>query len=604
MAKRPKLVRLENFKDSSHRLIRAGRFKEAIAELLTIHHLDSSDFDTLINLSFLYNQTAQYEQALSFAMLAIKNQPQTADSWTNCGIALQNLGRNSDAIDALKHAVTLAPNNPLTLFNLGRLQIENYDIELGLRNLENAKRLAPDIYEIHLQIGSGHLKSCNYANAILSLSKALALNPSRWEARSLLAEAYFESRQFSNALVAIDEALSLNAPKAPSLRLKAKIHRSTGMPHIAKRFANEALALEPQSADSLCVLGIIHHDLLEAEDALDCFDKALALKVDYPTARWNKALTLLREGRLQEGWDYYEARKLLGITNKNAACHSLSDWDGSFSIEDKHLFIYCEQGLGDVIQFSRFVFDLLSLAKFITFQVPASLLSLFNREVANLRVIDETSAPDGAEFSCSLLSLPRILNVRANTIPHSNHLLVNNTLKSDVFLKRLGGKTKPRIGLCWSGGAGSAHQIHRGISLEELQGCLRIDAEFYCLQKDVSETDRPLMAQDARIHDSSAMLTDFGDTAALISHMDLVISIDTSVAHLSASLGVTTWVLLIFSPDFRWFLRTTDSPWYPSAKLFRQTRPGDWNNVVSEVGEALEGRYPYRAHPQASSKLS
>lgn len=566
-------------------LIKAGDLNTAIKKLTQVFLLNHGDFDCLVNLSFLNNAVGDFNRGLTFSSLALKFQPNDADALTNYGIALQGLGKTKEAEVAFKKCLSHNPGDPRNLFNLGRLYVESDKSEEGIPHLIKALEVAPNTYEIHLYLGLAFFKSNNYRDALSSLSNALKIRANQDEARMLLSEVLFETREFSEALKEIDRVVASNSGSSVALRIKAKILRSLFRPEGGKIFIEKSLAIEPKSAESWCVLGIILYDLHQTDDALTCFERALKIRPHYPNARWNRALALLRDGRFDEGWIDYEFRKLIRVDPRSAHSNStpfpcqLSDFAG------KHVLVRHEQGFGDVIQFSRFIANLLQAARQVTFQVQPALLSLFNDQIPNLLITDSEEVT--ADSSIELLSLPLMLKLQINEIPTENLLIKLDSLKSEYFSKRLGQKIKPRIGLCWNGGEGSPHQLYRGIPLSKLKTALKIDADFYCLQKEIQQADVDAMAYGQKIYDFSETFSNFSDTAALISQLDLVISIDTSVAHLSASLGIPTFILLIYSPDFRWFLSRRDSPWYPSARLFRQHQPGNWGEALKELQLAL-----------------
>jgi glycosyl transferase family 9 (putative heptosyltransferase) len=227
----------------------------------------------------------------------------------------------------------------------------------------------------------------------------------------------------------------------------------------------------------------------------------------------------------------------------------------------------------------------------VIFEVHKPLVPLFHGHDVEVIARGETPpSPDELppfDFHCPLFSLPLVFKTTLDTIPSSVPYLTARPDKVAAWGALLGEKVRPRVGVTWSGNPDLGHDFRRTISLETLTPILTDAVEWFSLQKDVRDNDRAAFSRTATLRDLSDRLIDFSDTAALISHMDLVISVDTSVAHLAGALGKPLWLLLPFHPDFRWFRERSDSPWYPTAMLFRQTRAGDWSDVLARVARRL-----------------
>jgi hypothetical protein len=221
----------------------------------------------------------------------------------------------------------------------------------------------------------------------------------------------------------------------------------------------------------------------------------------------------------------------------------------------------------------------------VVLEVPASLMALMKTLKGNFKIVEKYKTLPHFDLQCPLMSLPLAFHTTLPTIPADAPYLAVDASRREIWEKRLGDKKAMRVGLAWSG---SAANRKRSIPLQQLHAMLRWPFEFHALQKEIEEQDVIALSEFDCMHLHQNALADFSDTAALVSQMDLVISIDTSVAHVAGALGQAVWILLPFAPDFRWLTERTDSPWYPTATLFRQTKVDDWNSVINDVAAKLE----------------
>jgi ADP-heptose:LPS heptosyltransferase len=267
-------------------------------------------------------------------------------------------------------------------------------------------------------------------------------------------------------------------------------------------------------------------------------------------------------------------------------------WLGKELLKDKIILIHAEQGLGDSIQFCRYISMIEGFEpKKIILEAPKALVSLLSTLKNNFTIIEQGNTIPDFDLHCPIMSLPNAFKTSVATIPADVPYLFAEEIKNKQWKNKLGLKTKPRVGIVWSGSldhkADHYPASRRNISLRKLSSLFKLPLEFHLLQKEVRNEDNLALNSLAQINCHQDELIDFSDTAALVMQMDLVISICTSVAHLAGSLGVKTWVLLPYSADFRWMLDRSDSPWYPTATLFRQPEIGDWESVIDQVVIAL-----------------
>jgi len=260
-------------------------------------------------------------------------------------------------------------------------------------------------------------------------------------------------------------------------------------------------------------------------------------------------------------------------------------WLGNAPLAGKTIYLYSEQGLGDTLQFCRYVYQVAELGANIVLSVPSALWPLMGHLPNVSLVLDSYEKPDDFDCHCPLMSLPLALQTRLTTIPAEIPYLFSPPDKIDSWQKRLGERVMPRIGLAWSGNV--KPDPKRAVPLVKLLNIFVDNLAFFSLQKELRPNDQRTFDEQTSLSHFGGQLNDFGDTAALIEHMDLVISVDTSVAHLAGAMGKPVWLLLPFNADWRWLLDREDCPWYPTMRLFRQDISGDWEAVLAKVKAAL-----------------
>lgn len=350
------------------------------------------------------------------------------------------------------------------------------------------------------------------------------------------------------------------------------------------------LASDPRHVPALMLSGIVAAQLLQLDAAGEAFDRVLAIQPDNPRAQFNQSNVLLLQGDWERGWPLYESRwrlAELAAGQGDEAGPGRLPWRGGEPLAGKSILLRAEQGLGDTLQFCRYVPLVAERGASVVLEVQRPLVSLLADLPGIDRIVTQGTRLPDTDYECPLLSLPFAFGTTVATVPQPGAYLVSDPLKVDEWRARLGGPTAPRVGLFWRGTAAQAHHRRRSLPLEELIEYLPRELHYVSLQKEHGSDDARLLAAHGGIADHAADQHDFSDTAALCECLDLVISIDSGVAHLSAALGKATWILLPYSPTWRWLLGREDSPWYGSATLLRQTRPDEWDPVCAQVASRL-----------------
>lgn len=278
---------------------------------------------------------------------------------------------------------------------------------------------------------------------------------------------------------------------------------------------------------------------------------------------------------------------MAGITKRFFSEFSQPLWLGDQPIAGKTILIYPEQGMGDFMHFCRYVSLLEADAAKVILEVPSALISVISTLKGNFTLVEQGKPLPDFDLHCPIMSLPLAFKTSLATIPAEIPYLYADSQKRQRWRDLLGHQTIPRVGLVWAGSIGHKQDYKRSIPVQELQALLSLPMEFHALQKELRNDDLFLLGKYPQVHLHHNELTDFSDTAALIAELDLVISVDTSVAHLAGAMAKPVWILLPFAPDYRWLLERNDNPWYPTATLFRQTASGDWNGVIAEVSAKL-----------------
>jgi tetratricopeptide (TPR) repeat protein len=354
---------------------------------------------------------------------------------------------------------------------------------------------------------------------------------------------------------------------------------------------DQALAIDPDNAVIHANRGIALVALCRLPEALASFDKAVGLKPDYAEAYFGRAVARLLRGDFAQGWVDFEWRwkRTNGPAGLQRREFAQPLWLGEQSLVGKTLLVHAEIGLGDTLQFCRYVTPLAELGATVILQVQSPLVELLADLHGISRVMTAGQPLPALDYHCPLLSLPLAFKTELETIPAGRKYLHADPAKVARWKTRMGDPGGRRVGLVWRGDPNNRDDRHRRMALSDLLQRLPVDCRYYSLQKELSESEKEVF----HAHPTASCLADeleLSETAAVCECLDLVISVDTSVAHLSAALGKPTWIVLPFSPDCRWLLSRADSPWYPSVTLYRQEKVGDWRGVLTRVAGDLKNR--------------
>ena len=604
------------------KLHQAGQLKEAENAYNQILAMQPDHFDSLHLRAVIFHQRGDHTEAVRQIDLALKSNPNNIFALNNRGIALKELKRFEEALASYDRALTVRPDYAEALLNRGAILHELRRFDEALASYDRALTVRPDYADASYNRGNTLRELRQFEDALASYDRALMIRPDYAEAFMNCGITLHELKRFEDALVSYERALALR-PNYAEARSNCGVTL-----HELQRFEDalasydRALALRPDYAEALYNRGITLHDLQRFEEALACYDQALSVRPGYAEALYNRGNTLSELKRFDEafvsydralavrpdyadvhfsealfgmligdfrrGWQKYEWRWKTAQARNDKRDFSQPLWDGSVEITGKTILLHAEQGFGDTIQFCRYVPHVAKRGARVLLEVQRPLYALMSTLSGTVEIVSKGDPLPSFDLHCPLLSLPLAFGTQLETIPSETpylHALPHAVMN---WKERLGAKTRPTIGLAWSGRSTHKNDRNRSIGLNALRPLLALNASYVSLQREVRASDATVLRERSDLLDCSDELKDFSETGALISNLDLIISVDTSVAHLAGAMAKPVWILLPFIPDWRWLLDRGDSPWYPTARLFRQDDTRSWDKVIARVRAALQ----------------
>ena len=595
-----------------------NRSEEALANYDRALILHPEYAEALFNRGVALQKLQRLEEAVKSYDRAVVVRPSYAEALCNRGVALQELGRFADAIESYDRALVVRPNFVEALSNRGNALKAVKRLGDALESYDQALRLRPNHVEVLYNRGNALKDLKRLDDAVESYDRAVSACPQYVEALSNRGAALEELGRLEDALKSYDRAVAVRADFTEALSNRGNTLKTLGRfeealesydralaahpEHVEalynrgftlqelQRFADavesydRALAVRPHHAEALSNRGGALQELRRFADALESYNRALAIRPDYAEARWNRALLLLLNGSFADGWLGYESRRSMpSWTARNLNGH---EWSGD-SPAGRRLLLYAEQGFGDTIQFARYAPLAAARGARVILEVQPPLESLLTMLNGVEAVVAKGDPLPPFDLHCPLLSLPLLFGTTRDTIPADVPYIRPTADRCDIWRRRLP-RDAATVGLVWSGSPESSKDRQRSIPFEQFAPLLTVPGiRFVSLQKDVRVTDACALREQGKVIDLGADLKDFSDSCAAISQLDMVITVDTAVAHLAGAIGKPVWILLPYVPDFRWLLDCTDSPWYPNARLFRKSKDSDWAEVVSRVKSEL-----------------
>lgn len=544
-------------------------------------HADASHL-----LGFLCHQQGDSARAVALIERAIALSPSEAVYHANLAVVLLALGQSDRAEAEWLRAHWLDPQSAEVCNNLGARCSARGQHEQARAWFAQALALQPQLAMAHSNLGLACAALGQREQALRHFQRAVACSPDDADAHNNLGSAWAAAGRHQASVACYRQSLVLRPDDAATLSNLVTSLTRLGQADEALALARRAVALQPGLASAWSGLGtVLQHGGAVAE-ACSALQRALALDPQAPVARLNLALCRLLQGDFAAGWPAYESRFLASDFHPLAAVPACPAWQGE-PLAGRSLLVQAEQGLGDTLQFVRYLPVLQAMGARVTLQCQTAVLRLVQSLPGLTAAVSCEQAPPATDFVVSLLSLPLRLGTLPGTVLADVPYLRADPQAVAAWQQRLarpGGAL--RVGLAWQGSPLHAADRYRSLPLAGFDALADLGGvQFISLQRD--RPAEPAGAMAARLQDPTGALEDMADLAALMGALDLVISVDTSVCHLAGALGKPVWVLLHAGPDFRWLMGREDSPWYPTARLFRQQRLGDWGPVIARVRAAL-----------------
>jgi tetratricopeptide (TPR) repeat protein len=576
---------------------RLGRHQEALRLLDAALALAPNHVDALIGRGNVLLETGNAEGALQSYDRAISARPGDTFAHHNRGLALHELGRFAEALTSLENAVARSPEEAVIHNSCGNTLLSLGRISEALASYGRAIALNPEYPDPFNNRGNALRHAARFDEALRDYDRAIALRPDYVEAHNNRGMVLQQLARFDEALTSLDRAIAMRPDFADAHNNRGNVLQRLGRLAEAIACYDTAIRFKPDHADAYNNRANALQDLDRTTEALADYARALSLRPGHPSACFNKALMLLRRGDYADAWPLYEKRWESSL--QAAARHFAQPlWLGDVPIEGKTILLHAEQGLGDTLQFCRYIPMVAARGARVLFEVPRPLLQLLAGLEGAAEVIARGEELPPFDCQCPLMSLPLAFRTTPTTIPTSIPYIRCDARKAAAWHERLSQWSNWRVGLVWSGGHRPDQpelwpvNDRRNIALRLLEPLNIPGVDFFSLQKgDEAEAQlrelKVLHWNGPMLVDFTQEFADFSDTAAFIDNLDLVISVDTSTAHLAAAMGKPVWLLNRFDTCWRWLLDRDDSPWYPTVTLFRQPSRGDWSNVVSAVRNRL-----------------
>lgn len=548
------------------------------------------------------HQAGDLHRAEEIYRRILRTDPRNGRVWFVLGNLCEADRRLDEAAACMRQALELTPREPMGYFHLGNVLLKQERFAESEASFRRCVELQPLHVEALVNLGFVLGEQDKLAEARACYERAKQIRPDYAEIHHNLGNLHREEGRLDDALACYQRALELRPDYA-------KAHINRGVAHVARGEIDAAVsalergvALQPDFAEAHNSLGTVLSVQGKLDEAVARYERAITLKPDYPDAHWNRSLAWLLQGDFARGWADYEWRWRCKRTTPLPA-YKQPRWDGS-PLEGRTILLFAEQGLGDTLQFIRYAPLIQAKGGRVVVQCQDGLVPLLSRCAGIDHVVGWTAAPPVFDVWTPLLSVPGILGTTLETIPARVPYLFPDPDLVAHWRRELAPVRGFRVGIAWQGSPRHAWDRHRSVPLALFDPLARVEGvRLVSLQQNhgtdqlKTVADRFPLVNLGELVDKTAGA--FMDTAAIVANLDLVISIDSAIAHLAGGLGVPVWVALHYTPDWRWLLHREDSPWYPSLRLFRQSSVGDWPGVFSRMADALRmlTARPTRLHP-------
>jgi tetratricopeptide (TPR) repeat protein len=535
-------------------------------------------------------------EAIARYRALLADHPGQTAALVNLANALRDAGENTEAIAACRRALAIAPNLVPAQVTLGSALLAAGKVQPAIAAYRAATAAAPRSAPAQAGLAAALLRADQHEAALAAALSAIALAPQMAEAWFVRGAALRALSRFEPAVDALQRALQQNPDHARAHLALGNAHLDLDRLACGEYHLRTAIALDPSLPEAHASLGFLLAGSGRLAEAVAACDRAIQLRPDFARAYWNRSFARLLAGDFAPGWEDYEWRKRHDSFARDFLALPGREWQGE-ALAGQTLLVHAEQGLGDTIQFARYLPLLADRGARVVLACAPALFSLLRRLPGVACVVAKSGVLPPYDLWVDQMSLPRLFGTRPETIPAPHGYLPVD--RAHVAAWRPASAVRPRVGIVWAGNPNHSNDSRRSMPLEALAPILAVPGiDWISLQ--VGPAGAAITARFG-IADRAAGLTDFAKTATLIETLDLVVAVDTSTAHLAGAMGRPVWVMIPFAPDWRWMIGRTDSPWYASLRLFRQAAPGDWTGVAHHVAAALAERYRSTMPTQAAT---
>ena len=581
----------------AHLLARKGRVEEAEEIYRQIVVGGGASHQVYGNLAVIAGMRGDADEMINLLKKALSIQPNFPEAHCMLGTALKGKAKINEAINSFEKAIELKPKYPEAYFNLGNCQIHKGEFNKAIDSYYQAINLNSNYPQAYFNLANALIKRGKIEEAIDSYDRALLINPSYIEALINLGTTLIEFGDIKSAIDSLEKALKINSNSFIAHNNLGTALLADGDIEGAINNIQKAILINSEYAEAYFNLGNALHEKGELYNSLSAYKKALEIKPDYHSARFSLSLVQLLLGDYKSGLENFESRFMAKGFAIPHAIPNLKKWEGEALKNNERLIVISEQGLGDTIQFMRYV-KYLSVKKIqVIFCAQKVLHGLIKASKINPSPITPNKANILKEGKwISLLSLPKYLNVRPDYPLVSEPYIYTYDYLIKKWSNILSNQNKPIIGINWQGNPSIEKRNLKGRSITlEMFSALDIEKKysFLSLQKGYGLNQLQSCSFKNKFVDSQEEINnklDFLETSAIISNCDLIITTDTVIAHLAGGMGKETWLLLSNIPEWRWGINQIDTFWYPSIKLFRQSKKGNWNELMENISSELRAR--------------
>ena len=564
----------------------AGKLQQAENIYKEILKVEPNNVDALHFLGILHYQLGNYDSAINYFKEVLLLDPTNADAYYNLGIAFERKGQLDKAITCYQKTIELTPSSADAYNNLGLILQEKGQLDEAITSYRRALQLNPNYFYAYYNLGNALKRKGQLDKAITCYQKTIELNPSSADAYNNLGSALQEKGQLDKAITCYQKTIELNPSLADAYNNLGTALQEKGQLDEAITSYQRVLQLDPNYIVAYNNLGLALQEKGQLDEAITSYQRALQLNPNDAYTHLNMSLTFLLAGNYKEGWKEFEWRQKLDEHFKHNFLQPL--WDGS-DITGRTILLYTEQGLGDAIQFIRYAPLVAEYGARVFIECRKELKALFKNVGGVYKVIAHGEQLPEFDVHYPLMSLPVIFSTTLESIPSNVPYIRADPILVQKWREKIHQENSHlRIGLVWASGPGGLSK-RKSLNLNILSPLAQLNnISFYSLQKGEVAKQTKCPPIGMRLFDYMEEIDDFSDTAALIENLDLVISVDTAVAHLAGALGKPIWTLISFEPVWQWMLQREDNQWYPTMRLFRQPSPGDWKSVIGRVRKDLE----------------